>query len=461
MTDLAIAMTEQQHKSMLLHLFPGDGLEASAILVCGRSGIGEERLSVRNVIPVPYQECSTRTRNKISWPGQWLERAIDIAESGSFSIVLVHSHPGGLYGFSKVDDESDALIISSLFSALPKGPHGSAVMTPDGHLCVRLFLSATSDPHPCKATRVGTDIYELSPQGWQYVLPFTKSMTERLASLSVCVVGVSGTGGIVAELISRMGVGRLILIDFDHVEHKNLNRIPHSTLVHADEKTAKVQMMADAIKCYRADIEIIQVKEAIGVPSAIKAASGADVIFSCVDSIEGRLYCDLIGQASIIPLIDLGVTIPTRQGEDGSRKIGDICGRVDYVCPDGPSLQDRGVVTPEGLYRENLLRCDPEDAARQLKEGYIKGVIEEAPSVIHLNMRAAQEAVNEWLCRLFPLRHEDNSNYARILFSLAAMETDFYQEEDFQVGQKLLLGQGLAEPLLGMSLYEAQPEEAA
>ena len=60
-------------------------------------------------------------------------------------------------------------------------------------------------------------------------MAFTSGMTEWLGRLSVCVIGVSGTGSIVAEQLARLGFGEIILIDFDKIEERNLNRILNST----------------------------------------------------------------------------------------------------------------------------------------------------------------------------------------------------------------------------------------
>ena len=46
---------------------------------------------------------------------------------------------------------------------------------------------------------------------------FTSGMTNWLGRLSACVIGVSGTGSIVAEQLARLGLGEIILIDFDKV----------------------------------------------------------------------------------------------------------------------------------------------------------------------------------------------------------------------------------------------------
>ncbi|MDZ7761578.1 MAG: ThiF family adenylyltransferase [Desulfovermiculus sp.] len=45
-----------------------------------------------------------------------------------------------------------------------------------------------------------------------------------LLSSTAAIVGVGGLGGLIAELLSRMGVGHLVLIDGDCFEDNNLNR---------------------------------------------------------------------------------------------------------------------------------------------------------------------------------------------------------------------------------------------
>jgi len=458
---MALILLQPQFNTLRAHLFPGDGLEAAAILICGRAGLTRSRVCVRDFILVPYDECSERSNVRISWPGHRVEEAMDRAEVTDDSVILLHSHPGGFYGFSDVDEQSDARTVPALFQALPGGPHGSAIMTPDGAICARLYGCPGANPIGLRTTLIGEDITDLSPEGLLPVIAFSDSMRASLSRQTACVVGVSGTGSLVAEMLARLGIGQLILVDFDIVEEKNLNRIINSTKRDAQTKKMKVAMMAEAIRTYRSDIEIIEVEKTISDPMAIESASGADAMFSCVDSAEGRLFCDHIAQCALVPLIDVGVTIPTRLSPDGSRLIADVCGRIDYVRPDGPSLQDRKVVTPEALRREYLLRHAPEEAEEQLKEGYLKGIPDEAPSVISLNMRAASAAVNEWLSRLFRFRLDGNAPYARSLISLAAMEEDYFQEIAFENSPKPLLGRGLTEPLLGIpSLVSSQDEVA-
>ena len=176
------------------------------------------------------------------------------------------------------------------------------------------------------------------------------------------------------------------------------------------------------------------------------------MLFCCVDSFEGRQICDRIASSFLQPLFDVAVTIPTRKTKTGVA-IGDVCGRIDYVKPGGSTLADRGVYTAESLRREYLRQAAPEELAEQMAEGYIKGVVEEAPSVISLNMRAASDCVMEFIARTFPFRQEPNRERARTMFSLAAGEEEFIGEKQFTRAVTPYLGRGRIEPLLGMPRF--------
>jgi hypothetical protein len=101
-----LAMAGGHHAALRAHLFPGDGLEAAAILLCARGPGGRERHVVRELLPVPYADCHHRAPDFISWPGAWLERAVEEGEKEGLTIILAHSHPRGLLEFSELDEQA-------------------------------------------------------------------------------------------------------------------------------------------------------------------------------------------------------------------------------------------------------------------------------------------------------------------------------------------------------------------
>ena len=48
---------------------------------------------------------------------------------------------------------------------------------------------------------------------------------EAIRDFSVLIVGVGGIGSVVAEMLTRCGIGKLILFDYDRVELANMNRM--------------------------------------------------------------------------------------------------------------------------------------------------------------------------------------------------------------------------------------------
>jgi hypothetical protein len=448
-----LAFSGVLHAKAAAHLLQ-DGREAAAILLCAFGHGPEANLVVRDIIPVPIDECPVRKPDFIVWPGARLAEAQDRAEDGGLTLVLIHSHPGGLFDFSEADDASDGFVMRQLFDGwcgTPPQVIGSAVMVHSGAIRARAY-SASGDPLNMDVRVAGDDIRHFRPGSPSIATPmaFGDEMGLELRYRTACVIGVSGTGSIVAEELARLGFGRIILIDFDRVERKNLNRILNSKTADAEEKRLKVEMFAEAISAYRDDAVVEPVGKSIISRDAVLAASTADIVFSCVDSVEGRQVADLIAQAHLIPLVDVGVTIPTRRTANGGAAVADAIGRVDFVQPGRSSLGSRGVWTPESLRAEYLARAAPKAHADEMAEGYIKGAHAEAPGVIALNMRAASAAVLEYLARAFPFRHEPNERYARTTFSLAEMEEEHFAEGYFDPAMSHILGMGASEPPLMM-----------
>lgn len=461
---VSLTLTEGQHEELRRILLPGDGKESAAILICRYTGPQRERLIVSQIQDVPDGVCVIRKHDFISWPGESIEEAIDKAEPEGDALLLIHSHPGGFLEFSKIDDTSDRATMPSLFAAIDatKFHHGSVIMTSDGAMKARVYNRDGAKLDISQIWRIGHSVTNVSSMSVDPVMPFGSKMSNAFSHQTACVIGVSGTGSLVAELLARKGIGHLILVDYDTIEHKNLNRIVNSTILDAESNGSKNEMMANAIARYAPDTKVTIINTSIDDRDAVLAASAANILFSCVDSMVGRSIAEMISQCCLIPLIDLGVTIPTRRDANGFPHVADVCGRIDFVRPDGPNLTDRGVVTAEGLRREYLLENAPEAATLEIAAGYIQGVHEEAPSVMALNMRAASEAVLEWIERQYSYRLDGSTGFARTLFSHAAGEVEFYSDDTYKCSPTHDLARGLVEPLLGLpGLAPSERKDAA
>ena len=76
----SLSLTESMHNAIKTHLFPGDGLEAVAVAICGRSIYkGECKLLINEIIAIPYEECD-RTEGLLKhslWWSTWMKLTID------------------------------------------------------------------------------------------------------------------------------------------------------------------------------------------------------------------------------------------------------------------------------------------------------------------------------------------------------------------------------------------------
>ena len=154
--DATLAIPSPVFQRLHRHLFPGDGLEAAALVLCTQVSGRRRKLLACDLIPVPYEACARRSENFLSWPGEFVERAIDRAEASGLVILAVHSHPGGLFAFSPLDDESDKVLLPALFHGTG-GLAGSAIMLPNGAMRGRLYDGYRNVLQPLDLISVAAD----------------------------------------------------------------------------------------------------------------------------------------------------------------------------------------------------------------------------------------------------------------------------------------------------------------
>src|SRR6266853_2913239 len=140
-TPITLAFSGDQHEHLKSFLFPGDGNEAVAILLCSRrTGARRHRLVVREIHGIPYDDCSERTPIRVTWTPDYIVPMLERAAGEGLSVVKVHSHPGGYAAFSLADDKGDAELLPMIRGWVEVDVlHGSAVMLPDGQLFGRVL----------------------------------------------------------------------------------------------------------------------------------------------------------------------------------------------------------------------------------------------------------------------------------------------------------------------------------
>jgi hypothetical protein len=453
---ISLRLTQKDHAALKNHLLPTDRLEAVAVGLCGRRrSRSRHALLIRTVVPIPYDECKVRTSNRVTWSTERLVPLLEEASRRDLAVVKIHSHPGGQAQFSSADDESDADFFNSVFGWTDSAfPHASAVMLPDGTMFGRAAMRDGSFQELDSILVPGDDLQfwipecgDRAPNSLQRQIQlFGSGTNRRLRQMAAAIIGCSGTGSPLVEQLARLGIGRLVLVDPDCVEERNLNRILNATREDAYLRRPKVEVMARAIAAMGFGTELAIFAKNLATPEVVKAVAECDVVFGCMDGVEGRHLLNRLASFYVLPYFDIGIKLEA----DGKGGINEACGAVHYVRPDGSTLQDRNVYTPAQLKAAGLRRTDLTAYRDQLRAGYIHGVDEDRPAVISINMHMASSAVNEFLARLHPYRLDENDKSA-------VLRTSFIQAASYRDVEPAVMGMfagyigtGDATPLLLM-----------
>lgn len=127
----------------------------------------------------------------------------------------------------------------------------------------------------------------------------TFSLADQAALLKshAGVVGLGGLGGTVTEILARMGVGRLTLIDGDRFEDSNLNRQLLSSPANLTQP--KADAAARRVRRINPSTEAIVHACFLTAQNAAELLAGCDVVVDCLDNLRTRFEvedaCRLIG----------------------------------------------------------------------------------------------------------------------------------------------------------------------
>ncbi|MCW3109110.1 MAG: hypothetical protein JWQ09_3616 [Segetibacter sp.] len=455
------------YEKLKRHLFPGDNKEAVAICLCGRSKSEQNNsLIVQEIFLVPYEACFERRGDFVHWPTNLLVPLLQKAKSKGLGVLKMHCHPGYYEQFSEIDDYSDKELFSSIHSWMDdEQPHASCIMLPDG----RIFGRFISDDFCVEVIDqifiAGSTIFN-----WHYTITsniseavqvrnqqaFGKKTINMLNKLKVGIVGCSGTGSPIIEQLKRLGIRTMILVDPDHMDYLNLNRILNSTFQDATTKQAKVEVMKRSIEEAGFGTTVVAYNTHITNAKVVKDLADCDILFSCVDGAEGRHVLNLISSFYAIPLFDLGVRLIA----DGEGGIDNIFGSIHYVQPGGSSLLSRKQYTIERLVAEGYKRSNPQEYNERQRHGYLADVNEYSPAVITINMQVASTAMNDLLNRLHPFRNIENEQVSiiRIIFGELYMQAE-YEEEPCSFFSRFT-GLGDIQPLLNLPELSDDQEAA-
>ena len=149
---------------------------------------------------------------------------------------------------------------------------------------------------------------------------FSGYRVDVLLRKTALVCGVGGLGAVVAEILARTGLKKIIIVDKDIVGEENFNRLgftrkdvgrPKAEAV--GKRLLAIRNGPDVPEPFRLEVEAYHA-DVLEMPNLWKLVAKSDVIFTCFDNLEARLevnrYAVMLGK----PLFDAGTSLNGLRG---------------------------------------------------------------------------------------------------------------------------------------------------
>lgn len=398
----SLRMTERSWKQIRAHARPSfaEGRSEQGLLgLFAENQLRNRHEALLVELLAPRQGDIHADEEHVTFSSTYLRRAhLEARHRGLAGIVAVHTHPRARdkVAFSAYDDAQEPELVANLQDIAPATRLLSLVLGKNTQ-CARLWTMPTAALALDHLVTVGEALAfhplngEPEPPPPPAGAAFDRSLAVTgqgalgvLRRMRIAVVGASGTGSIVAELLTRAGCGELVLIDPDRVEGFNLNRILNSRS--GDIGAFKVDVLKERLEAIGLGCHVKAVPDSVLSADGLEELRDADIVFGCLDNQAlPRLALSHYAYQYLRPVIDLGTEI----GTDRNGNVVSLDARVSYVAAGRPCLRCQGIIDPERLALETQSSAE---GRRVREQGYAEHLLLARPAVMDLNMRAASLA---------------------------------------------------------------------
>lgn len=146
----------------------------------------------------------------------------------------------------------------------------------------------------------------------------------RLLHSHVAIIGLGGLGGAVTEILARIGIGQMTLVDGDCFDESNLNRQLLSSPANIGKSKAETAKLR--VQEINPAVEVHAVAEFFRLENGQAILHGAQLAIDCLDTITDRFILEENCKKATIPLI--------------SAAIGGSSGQATVIYPEDPGLKD-------------------------------------------------------------------------------------------------------------------------
>jgi len=123
----------------------------------------------------------------------------------------------------------------------------------------------------------------------------------KLAESRVAVIGAGGLGGHIIMLLSRIGLGHLVVIDFDTFDETNQNR--QALCSKESLRKSKTEVAVNMVHSINPGVDVTAYRARLTSSNAPKLLFGSDVVVDALDNIHDRFTLEETTKKLGIPLV--------------------------------------------------------------------------------------------------------------------------------------------------------------
>ncbi len=145
---------------------------------------------------------------------------------------------------------------------------------------------------------IGDGYWEIASRQMSIV---TRSEQERFKDAKITVIGCGGIGGETIEMLARMGVGELVLVDKDTYDLSNLNRQTLATI--SDLGLVKSSVAAEKVRLINPYVKTTQFNEHIDQTNIDNVIEDSDIVIDALDNVLTRVIVSRKAREMKIPYV--------------------------------------------------------------------------------------------------------------------------------------------------------------
>ena len=145
---------------------------------------------------------------------------------------------------------------------------------------------------------IGDGYWEIASRQMSIV---TRSEQERFKDAKITVIGCGGIGGETIEMLARMGIGELVLVDEDAFDLSNLNRQTMASI--ADLGLDKEAVAAEKVRLINPYVKVTTFNEHVDQSNIDKVIGDSDIVIDALDNVLTRVIVSRKAKEKGIPYI--------------------------------------------------------------------------------------------------------------------------------------------------------------